>query len=79
MSEPAPPETSRNRQGSSVAPQLTTQEQLCSESTPPARHGRRLARLPRAAAARKNAESRQLANRYDERSARYPGGAPGVK
>jgi hypothetical protein len=73
------------RQRSSVASPLTSREQLCSETTPPAGHGRRPALLHRAAAARKTAAllhgrtPRQLASRYDERSARYPAGAPGLK
>jgi hypothetical protein len=69
----------QHRQRSSVATPLTTREQTFSESTPPADHGRRLARLHRATAARKTAESRQLASRYDEHYARYPAGAPGFK
>jgi hypothetical protein len=70
---------SQHRQRSSVATQLMTREQLCSESTPPGGHGRRLARLHRDAATRKSAESRQLPSHYDECSAWYPAGAPGLK
>jgi hypothetical protein len=69
-----------------------TWEQLCSESTPPASHGRRLTRLHQAAVTRmttrrlqgkplhccKNVESHWLASCY-ECSAQYPAGAPGFK
>jgi hypothetical protein len=90
-SQPAPPEIAsianarqsqlRSRLENSSAARLlrqpTTVEDsvACTEPLPQGKPGGR--KEDRCYAAWKNAKSRQLASLFDERSARYPAGAPG--